>query len=178
MPHWKLCEYYERLNHLINQFADNFEKVLAEFSIYLYIISRVPHRAHIRPQPAIILLLDINSKDVILWSIILLVLIIPCFVKMSPQMIFYHIKYLHLKDNLLILIYFQFFSTLLFSVLLLSNHHFLDCFGALLLVGNRTVKCSIHELKVKSIFETGWKFYWSCRKSWAEWHSLAAFVLR
>ena len=98
-----------RLNHLINQFADNFEKVLAEFSIYLYIISRVPHRAHIRPQPAIILLLDINSKDVILWSIILLVLIIPCFVKMSPQMIFYHIKYLHLKDNLLILIYFQFF---------------------------------------------------------------------
>ena len=123
--------------------------MLAEFSIYLYIISRVPHRAHIRPQPAIILLLDINSKDVILWSIILLVLIIPCFVKMSPQMIFYHIKYLHLKDNLLILIYFQFFSTLLFSVLLLSNHHFLDCFGALLLVGNRTVKCSIHELKVK-----------------------------
>ena len=109
MPHWKLCEYYERLNHLINQFADNFEKVLAEFSIYLYIISRVPHRAHIRPQPAIILLLDINSKDVILWSIILLVLIIPCFVKMSPQMIFYHIKYLHQKDNLLIFIYFQFF---------------------------------------------------------------------
>ena len=45
---------------------------------------------------------------------------------------------------------FSIFSPLYyFSVLLLSNHHFLDCFGALLLVGNRTVKCSIHELKVK-----------------------------